>query len=489
MKINLGDYSRTMLFLVLLGVVHCNLLMGQIDPSMEVRYVITHVNVVDVKKGEVRPDQSILVSKGIIESVWNSDEVDINDFKTVIDAQGKYAIPGLWDMHAHMRGDHMPPFITTDWMMPLFIANGVTGVRDMTSSCESPDKGPVCLDQMKEWQHQVFEGTLMGPRLLALSTYQLNPPWDQKMTRKQAKELVKGFAEQRVDLIKTYFRLSPKAFGMIAKEAEKHDIAVSGHIPLRMSVAEASRKGLRSLEHARDLLFDGFFNAKDFRKSAMSQDPSMELMHAMVDLYDPERTSAIFETMIKNDTWYVPTHVTRRMEAFADEPSFRQDPRNQYIPPMLLDAWIADADRVVALDSSAYGREAYRKFYRKGLEITGEAFNAGVRILVGTDGGDSFVYPGFAVHDELEELVSAGLTPIQALRAATLDAAEFLDLEERFGAVEPGKEADFLLLDANPVQDIGHTKDIYALIYRGRYLDRERLDGMLERVKSLPFGN
>ena len=489
MKTFFFNHSRPILLVLLLGMGHINFLSGQNVSSSEIRYLIDHVNVVDVKKGEVRPDQSILVFKGIIESVRNSDEVDVNDFKTVIDAQGKYAIPGLWDMHAHMRGDRMPPFITTEWMMPLFIANGVTGVRDMTSSCETPDKGPVCLDQMKEWQHQILEGVLMGPRFLALSSYQLNPPWDQRMTPKRAKELVNDFAEQQVDLIKTYFRLSPKAFGMIAKEAEKHDIAVGGHIPLRMSVADASRKGLRSLEHARDLLFDGFFNAKDFRKSARSQDPSAEWMHAMVDLYDPERIADIFEIMVKNDTWYVPTHVTRRMEAFADDPSFREDTRNQYMPPMLLDAWNADADCVVALDSTAYGREAYRKFYRKGLEITKEAFDAGVRILVGTDGGDSFVYPGFAVHDELEELVFAGLTPMEALRAATLDAAEFLGMEGQFGTIEAGREADFLLLDANPVQDIGHTKDIHALIYRGQYLNRDRLDGMLESIKSLPFGN
>ena len=134
---------------------------------------------------------------------------------------------------------------------------------------------------------------------------------------------------------------------------------------------------------------------------------------------------------------------------------------------MLLDAWNADADWVVALDSTAYGREAYRKFYRMGLEITMEAFDAGIRILVGTDVGDSYVYPGFAVHDELEELVFAGSTPMEAFRAATIDTAEFLGMEGQFGTIVARREADFLLSDANPVRDIGHTKDIHVLICRG----------------------
>lgn len=122
------------------------------------------------------------------------------------------------------------------------------------------------------------------------------------------------------------------------------------------------------------------------------------------------------------------------------------------------------------------------------MEITGEAFDAGVGILVGTDGGDSFVYPGFAVHDELEELVAAGLMPIEALRAATLRSAEFLGLEDRFGAIEREMTADFLLMDSNPLDDIGHTKEIWDLIFRAGYLDREALDSMLEKIRLFELG-
>jgi len=374
MKTFFFNNSRPILLVLLLAMGHIDSLSGQNVLFSEIRYLIDHVNVVDVKKEEVRPDQSILDSKGIIESVRNSYGVDVNDFKTVIGAQGKYPFPGLRDLHSPKRGNRMPSFINRECMIPFFIANEVTGVRD---------------------------------------------------------------------------------------------IVLGGRIPLRRSEADASRKGLRSLEHARDLLFEGFFNAEDFRQLAMSQDPSAEWMQAIVGLYDPDRTADISEIMVKNDTWYVPTHVKCKMETFDDAPSFIEDARNQYSLTMLLDAWNADADRVVALDSTAYGREAYRKFYRMGLEITMEAFDAGIRILVGTDVGDSYVYPGFAVHDELEELVFAGSTPMEAFRAATIDTAEFLGMEGQFGTIVARREADFLLSDAIPVRDIGHTKDIHVLICRG----------------------
>jgi imidazolonepropionase-like amidohydrolase len=149
---------------------------------------------------------------------------------------------------------------------------------------------------------------------------------------------------------------------------------------------------------------------------------------------------------------------------------------------MLLQAWNQDADRMVATDSSPEGRRAFLDFYHTGLAITGEAHRAGVGVLVGTDGGDSFVYPGSAVHDELGELVKAGLTPAEALRAATLRPAEFLGLTDRHGSVESGRSADLVLLDGDPLASIENVRRIRAVILHGTPLDRERLDSRLRGV-------
>jgi hypothetical protein len=443
---------------------------------------ITGVAVVDVAAGRVVPDRTVLIDGDSIRAVVPEGS-DLAAAQTV-DGRGAFLMPGLWDMHAHVRGDGLPEWVTTEWMMPLILAHGVTGVREMSSDCSDPDDGPVCLARMKELQAEVETGQRIGPRLLALSSFQVNPPWDYEVTEEQARGLVAVYDEKGADFIKVYHRLSPEAFRWIADEAGARGLDVAGHVPLRMTAAESAGEGLRSVEHARDLLFDCFPGTAEFRRTSRSLDPPTDVRRAMVEEHDPEQCDAAFRTLVAHDTWYVPTHVTRRMDALADDSTFRNDPRSMWLPPAMWEAWNADADRMVALDPSPRGRAVMRGFYRKGLEITGAAHAAGVRVLVGTDGGDSFVFPGAAVHDELGELVKAGLSPAEALRAATLRPAEFLGLTGDYGTVEPGKRADLVLLDANPLEDIAHTRRIRAVVLGGRVLDRDRLDAMLREVES-----
>jgi imidazolonepropionase-like amidohydrolase len=172
------------------------------------------------------------------------------------------------------------------------------------------------------------------------------------------------------------------------------------------------------------------------------------------------------------------------MEAFADDPAFRSDSRSKFIPKARWKAWNEDADGMVKEDPSLEGRKAMKDFYTKGLEITGMARKAGVKIMVGTDSVDSYVFPGFAVHDELQELVKAGFTPAQALKAATWNGAEFLGRTSDSGSVEIGKLADLILLDANPLIDIHNTEKIAVVMLNGRYMDRNALDQLLKAAEE-----
>lgn len=449
-------------------------------PTEPANLAIVHVNVVDVKRGVVVRDQTVLVAGDSIQRVMSSVGARAPDADTIIDGAGAYLIPGLWDMHAHLRGNGLPDWIGKNWIMPLLIAHGVTGIRDMSSDCEEPDQGPVCLTQMREWQAQIDAGDLLGPRVLALSTWPVNPPWDSPMTEEQARQLVRAFAAKKIDLIKVSNRLSLEAFASIMAEAGKLGIQVGGHIPLRVSSKQASEAGLRSMEHARDFLFDCFPGSAEFRRTTETQDPSAEIMRSMVEEHDPATCDEIFRAFVRNGTWYVPTHVTRRSEAFAGDSVFRNDPRRRYIPPTLMEDWIEELDDVAGRESASL----YSKFYWKGLEITGAAHRAGVRILLGTDGGDTFVFPGSSVQDELSELVSAGLSPADALRSATLYPAEFLDLAEHYGSVEARKRADLVLLSGNPLENIGKTRDIVGVVFQGRFLRREFLDELLRAAEA-----
>ncbi len=444
--------------------------------------VISNVGVVDVEAGRVLPERTVVIENGRIASV----HAGLGDGAgrrlpagaDLIDGTGRFLIPGLWDMHVHLRHPLAPSVL-----MPQFIAAGVTGVRDMAGDCEEPSEGVTCIAQLREWNRRIESGELVGPRILAIASFPLNPPGDYEVTEEQVRGLVRTLAGRGVDLVKIYYRLTPDAFGWVADEADRLGLALGGHLPLRMTALEASNAGLRSLEHARDFLFDCFPGSAEFRATARSQNPPMDVMRAMVEEHDRARCEETFAAFARNDTWYVPTHVTRRMDAYADDPEFRADPRQKYIPAEAWEAWQRDADRMIALDPSPEGRRIMRAFYGEGLEITGRAHAAGVGIVLGTDAGDTYVFPGSGAHDELDELVKAGLSPADALAAATVRAAEFLGLDDEYGTIEDGKRADVVLLSSNPLEGISNIRAIEMVILGGKPLTRADLDRVLEGVE------
>ena len=204
----------------------------------------------------------------------------------------------------------------------------------------------------------------------------------------------------------------------------------------------------------------------------------------MIDSHDPDLFSDLVAVMAENDTWFCPTHVTRKMDAFADNDAYRNDARLKYIPSMQKRRWHADADGMISRDPSEEGRIAFMDFYLKGLELTGKAHHAGVKILTGTDANDTYVFPGFSLHDELQELVKAGLTPMESLQTATLNPAEYFGRSDEYGSIAPGKVADMVLLDANPLEDISNTEQIRAVIQGGNVYTREALDQLLADVEQ-----
>ena len=445
-------------------------------PALAQDLALRDVHVIDVAAGAVVPGQTVVITDGRIVAV--GDDAVVPDGVETVDGRGRYLMPGLWDMHAHARHPVAPTVI-----LPQIVAHGITGVREMASGCDG-GAGPVCLDQMREWGRQVEAGELLGPRLIELSSVPFNPPWDHEVTEDEARGFVREAHGRGADLIKTYYRLSPEALGWVADEADALGIYAGGHLPLAMTTAEAAEAGLRSVEHTRDLLFDCFPGSAAFRSEARSQTPPTDVMRAMVEDHDPALCDATFQAMVAHGTAYVPTHVTRRMDAFADDPAFRDDPRRRYLPAIVWDQWQADADRMVALDSSAAGRAASRAFHRLGLDLTRRAHEAGVTVLLGTDGGDTYSFFGSSAHDELGLLVEAGLSPAAALAAATIRPAEFIGRDGDFGTVETGKHADLVLLRANPLADVKNVREIDAVVLGGRLHDRAALDAMLADVEA-----
>jgi imidazolonepropionase-like amidohydrolase len=437
---------------------------------------ITHVGLVDVAKGELQPDQTVLIRGDRIAWVGPASEASVPDGAVLVQGKGMFLIPGLWDMHVHLQWNW-----DAEVSLPLFLAYGVTGVRDMASDNRDPSADRPSLPGLRAWREQIERGELLGPRLLALSTWPVARDQD---IGGDAGALVDSFVERGADFIKVMQGLSADAYFDLVFTAEEHGLPVTGHVPLSLGMIEASMAGQVSIEHARDFLFDGFPGSADWRSTTDTQNPPTAVLRRMVDEHDPELVRRVAEVMVENETRYVPTHITRRFDAMADDEAFRADPREVYIPALRWDGWGFDAENVVARDPSPAGREVLMEFYTRGLEATGTAMRAGVQILAGTDANDSYAFPGSGLHEELEELVKAGLTPAQALKAATLSGALFLEKTADFGSIAAGKKADLVLLRENPLVDVSNTQAIETVFFDGRAYVREDLDEMLERVAA-----
>ncbi len=466
------------------------LLFLRVGPAQQAAdLAITHVAVVDAAGNRVRPDQTILISSGRITRIAPAAQLSGSGSSRVIDGTGKYVIPGLLDMHAHLAVNMRP----TEIDLPLFVANGITGLRVMNADCKQPAPGlKSCLEHYKSLQEDIDQGKLLGPRLLALGSWAVNgtsgvtdsmPKFFKAANAEDGRQLARYFKERGVDFIKVYDGISRDGFLALADEARKLNMPFGGHEPRGVSAIDISNAGQRSIEHSRIFLLNCFSGADSMRQRLLTL-PGTAMRRRMVDGYDPAICADVFRTFAKNRTYITPTHGTRKMDAFADDSAYRHDERLKYVPTLQQFGWNLDANRMIASDSSPAGRKSYMDFYRKGLELTGAAYRAGVPVMVGTDSNDSFVFPGFSVHDELEELIKAGLTPAQALAAATRSGAEYLGRTNDLGSVDVGRVADLVLLDANPLTDIRNTRRIHAVVLAGRYYARPALDSLLSSAEA-----
>ena len=410
------------------------------EPSL----AITHVTVVDVAAGRLVAGQNVIVRGERIVAVGDTSRVAVPAGATVLEGRGRFLIPGLWDMHVHALFDAE----VARTFLPRFVADGVTGVRDMGGKVEV----------MRAARFAVLAGTLVGPRIVAAGRILDGPqPVDSSVsiavgTPDQARAAVDSLANFGADFIKVYTLLPRAAYFAALREAARLHLPVAGHVPADVTTLEAADSGQRSIEHLRDEV-----------------EP---LCKAVADA----ACGRLLDSLRAHRVWLVPTLVVLRMKALLNDSNVRTDPRFATMPQLVRDAW--EGIRAgQAAHPPAYWREK-RVRYLGELALTGAAWKDSVSLLAGTDAGALYTYPGSSLHDELAQLVRAGLTPAAALRAATLGPAEFLDATDSLGTVAAGKLADLVLLDADPLADIRNTRSIRAVVLRGRLFGREALDAL-----------
>ena len=454
--------------------------------------IITNVTVIDPETSRVVPAQEIVIDDGRIIAVRKGTK-RATPAKSTIDGTGKFAIPGLMDMHVHTN---LKPLHRST--LALMHANGITGVRDMAGDCHSEKGIAMCIGEMRKAAAAIDAGTLTGPRLLALSTMKIQSagapkdPADPRarffpQNAEQTAALIPVLLERKPDIIKMGDLIDTPSYQLLLDAARANRIEVSGHIPAQLSVRQAAEMGQRSIEHARDLPLDcstygPIYRAFFAKPAGDTPRPSpIDRAKQAVGAQDAKLCGEQIAAMRRHGTFYVPTHLTRQMDYRASDSAYRADPRMAWIPQQQRQMWDRDLGRFAT--TTPEERDALGKFFRLGLTLTGQAHRAGVKVMAGTDTGDTMVFPGFSLHDELGLLVEAGLSPMHALRAATTVPADYLHRSKDFGGLAKGKAADIVLLDANPAADIGNTKRIAYVIQNGRVSDRATLDTILAETR------
>lgn len=442
--------------------------------------VITHVTIIDATGARPKPDQTAIIVAGRIQKIGDSGKVRVPRGAQVLDATGKFLIPGLWDMHVHLAGVSASPAWSKDVVLPLYVANGVTGVRDMGSD----------LKIVRQWRKEISDGLLAGPRIVTpgpmlITTKSNQPEMSAVQNESEARETVRALKSRGADFIKV-ISLAREPYMALADESKKEQIAFAGHVPESVTAAEASDAGQKSIEHLSGILLACSSREVEIRKAraearAKADRGAFErLAVETLDTYDAKKASLLFARFVKNGTWQVPTLVwTRANESLQNISA--DDGRLKYVPATLKEEWKPEKMRE-GLTEGYF--ELTRRAFAKDLEIVGAMNRAGVRILAGSDSLDPYVFPGSSLHEELALLVKAGLTPIEAIQAATRNAASYLGLLDTAGTIEPGKVADLLLLDADPLADIGNTQKINAVVLSGKLIDKEGIKKMLANVET-----
>ena len=416
--------------------------------------------------------QDVLVCGTKIRSVADSGTLDVPAGATRIAADGKVLLPGLTDGHIHL-------FAPRD--LDLYLAWGVTTVRNLF--------GHLVSVRMRD---RLDEGLQWGPRMITAGPIvDGDPPvWPGSATvttAEEARAVVGQQVEAGFDFIKVYNGLESEPFFAIIKAAEEAGVQVGGHVPASVTLEAAVKGGIQFIEH-----LEGFqlaVQAEDSPYLALSRDELSELgdldrVRLLVAGLGSDRLEEVAGWMVQHGVWNIPTFVVmERIGASGEQKDewAATHPQMRTVSQRTIASWIPEND--FRLQNSSEERlEALRLGATLHLPIVKALHDAGAELMLGTDTSNPFVFPGYSVHEELQRFVAAGLTPWQALRTATVQPARFLGLEDTFGRVAAGLEADLLLLDANPLEDIANTAAIAGVMSRGRWLDRASLDAKLDAV-------
>ena len=460
--------------------------------------VLRHVAVVDPRTAAVRPDMEVVIDAGSITAVRRAGRAAPAATRTV-EAQGEFLIPGLLDMHAHPLGSG-----DEAGNLELMLANGITGWRQMSGS-------PELLQRRREGK---LIPTADAPRLLAMPgtiLTRISAPTPEAAVAEIDRQKLQG-----ADFIKLT-DATPDTFFAAVAEARRKGLTLVGHLPPTINVRQASAAGMHSIEHLgpRDSVFLGCSTQEAQLRASIraprepalppGPPPPPAMMSTILerllsnpilstspadfprygrvlDSFDAAKCDELAREFVRNDTWQVPTLIRLRTMELADDPAYLADPNLKYVAPASLKMWRATTAQFHTQLLSQ--RPSLGRLFRAQLDLVRRFRDDGVPMMAGSDFGGGLVISGFGLHQELDLLAQAGLTPIEVLRMATVNGARFLHMDHQLGTVAPGFDADLVLLRADPTRSVEAMHQVDGVVRGGRFYGRSDLDAILARVAA-----
>lgn len=478
------------------------LTLNSVHPIAANSLAIRHVNLIDATGKPTQTDMAVIIVGDRILSIGKTGKVKIPEGAEVIDATGKYLIPGLWDSHLHLTiaaGQD----VTRELFAPMLVAYGVTTVREMGGDWQ----------RVRQLRQEIVEGKVIGPRIFAPGPFVDGPqPADVNFlpvaNEAEARQAVRKLKADGVDFIKVQAGLSLDSWRAVTDEARQVSIPVAGHIPEAVSAFDVAASNQRSIEHVSPVLpgdagimlacsgkeaelraeLAAIKTAAEDKNANRQQlrQRQRELQRLMAMTYDAPKCVRLFSLLIKNRIHVVPTQIWSTRFAPLSAEDLPKDESLRLAPASMRTRW--DKRRGDVIKASSPEDFAFRQMLAgKSRALVTAMIRARVPLLAGTDAMDGYVLPGASLHEELELFVQSGMTPLAALQSATRDAANFFGKLNSLGTIERGKIADLVLLDADPLQSIANTRRIHAVVLGGRLISniqRQELLARLERFAS-----
>jgi hypothetical protein len=416
-------------------------------------YAFVNVNVLPMDSEIVLKSQTVIVEEGIISRIGSSDEIQLPPNTHEIHGDGLYLMPGLAEMHAHVPG--LANADNLDRILFLYVAHGITVIRGMLGAPDHLDL-----------RQQLALGHRLGPRLYtsgpSLNGRSVNGPMD-------AANKVRLQHEAGYDFVKLHPGLSMREFQAIDRVADNLGIPYAGHVGLQIGVPDALRLGQASIDH-----LDGYLQAMVPEDTTYPDAANGMFGFGLAGLIDESRIEPLAIATAKAGVWIVPTQTLLEhwvLPPVAEEMS--QRPEMVYFPASTIARWSNSKNAI--LDDPAYDLAAAEEFIAIRRMLIKGLHDQGAGLLLGSDTPQVFNVPGFAIHQELELLVAAGLTPYQALRTGTVNPARYFGAENQFGTIREGLSAELILLDGNPFVDIRNIRNIKGVMLKGQWLDQEQI--------------